>query len=176
MTTWLLAPSGRASHRPRWSPGAGIGRRLGALLELCPDDGPVADVGSGHGRLALALKRRNPRRRVLATELRSGPAAELRRLLGPDTGIPVLEGDGLSPLAGWACRGVVIAGIGGNGIRAILEREPVLARGLDWLCLQPAQRPEPLRVWLAAQGWDVTVQRLVGERRHCYPTLLVHPR
>ncbi|MGH7610645.1 MAG: tRNA (adenine(22)-N(1))-methyltransferase TrmK [Candidatus Dormibacteria bacterium] len=153
-----------------------LGARLRAVLELCPPDGPVADVGSGHGRLALELKRRRPELTVVATEVCLGPQRELDRLLHPGSGVRVLWGDGLLPLVGLGCHGVVIAGMGGPRIAAILERGGVVARSLAWACVQPAQRERPLREWLGGAGWRVLAETEVQERAHRYPTLLVQPQ
>lgn len=178
MTTTSTPAIGASVAEPATPPkrGARMGPRLRALLEVCPPDGPVADIGSGHGRLALELKRRDPGRLVYATELKPGPSAELRRLIGPDGGVRLLEGEGLTPLTGLRCRGVVIAGIGGETISRILERDLEIARSLAWLCLQPAQRSDRLRDWLERAGWPVLDYLEVAERGHLYPLFLVAPR
>lgn len=154
---------------------ARMGERLRALLELCPAEGAVADIGSGHGRLALELKRRSPHRVVFATEINPGPTGELRRLLGSTPGVEILEGEGLGPLLGRDCRGAVIAGLGGVSIAQMLERDSAIARRLDWLCLQPAQRAERLRDWLEAAGWVLRAHRQVTEKAHLYQLFLVTP-
>jgi tRNA (adenine22-N1)-methyltransferase len=153
-----------------------MGPRLRALLEFCPPHGPVADIGSGHGRLALELKRRNPGRQVLATEINPGPSAELRRLLGAESGVQILEGEGLRPVAGLGCRGVVIAGLGGLTIAQMLERDREIAQGLEWLGLQPAQRVARLQSWLQTAGWPLVDHRQVEEKGHLYQMFLVAPR
>jgi tRNA (adenine22-N1)-methyltransferase len=152
-----------------------MGPRLRALLELCPPDGPVADIGSGHGRLARELKRRDPSRQVFATEINRGPQAELRRLLGPVSGVQVLEGEGLRPLSELSCRGVVIAGMGGVTIAQMLQRDRDVAGRLEWLLLQPAQRTERLREWLETAGWPLRDHRQVVEKAHPYQLFLVAP-
>ncbi len=155
---------------------ARLGPRLRHLLELCPEDYPVADVGSGHGRLALELALRRPGTTVYATEAKPGPAQELRRLLGPGSPVRVLEGRGLEPLQDLGCRGAVIAGMGGHTIREILEMSPSVALGLDWLCLQPMQDREPLWSWVAGSGWwDVQVASC-WERSRVYHSMLLRPR
>jgi tRNA (adenine22-N1)-methyltransferase len=154
---------------------ARMGPRLRAVLELCPEEGSVADIGSGHGRLALELKRRVPQRRVFATEINSGPSGELRRLLGPASGVEILEGEGLAPLAGLGCGGVVIAGLGGVTMAQILERDHDVARQLGWVCLQPAQRAERLQSWLAGAGWTLRDHRQVVEKSHLYQLYLATP-
>jgi tRNA (adenine22-N1)-methyltransferase len=155
---------------------ARLGPRLRAVQELCPLEGAVADIGSGHGRLARELKRRNPQRQVFATEVNPGPSAELRRLLGERSGVRILEGEGLVPLTGLGCRVAIIAGLGGVTIAQMLERDRQLALGLDWLCLQPAQRSERLLAWLDRQGWPPREHRSVIEKGHLYQLFLVAPR
>ncbi|HVB13178.1 MAG TPA: tRNA (adenine(22)-N(1))-methyltransferase TrmK [Candidatus Dormibacteraeota bacterium] len=177
--TIATLPSERARAGPRAAePGgpARLGPRLRALLALCPPQGPVADIGSGHGRLALELKRRDHRRQVFATEINPGPSGELRRLLGALSGVQILEGEGLRPLAYLGCRGVVIAGLGGVTIAQMLERDRVAAGKLEWLCLQPAQRAERLRGWLQAAKWPILEHRQVQEKGHLYQLFLVAPQ
>jgi tRNA (adenine22-N1)-methyltransferase len=178
MTTALI----HRAEAPAWPPKAAtggrarLGPRLRAILELCPAEGAVADVGSGHGRLAAEIKRRWPQRQVYATEVNPGPSAELRRLLGATSGVEIFEGEGLAPLAELACCGVVIAGLGGSSIARMLERDREVAQRLSWLCLQPAQRSERLVEWLEAARWTWLDQRRVAEKGHLYRLFLVAPQ
>jgi tRNA (adenine22-N1)-methyltransferase len=152
---------------------ARLGARLRSLLDLCPVEGPVADIGSGHGRLAYELALRLPPGQVFATESKRGPAAELRRLLGPLAAVTILEGNGLAPLRNVGCRGAVIAGMGGRTMAGILSADQDVALSLSWICLQPIQRVEFLAGWLSQQhGW--TVRRTIAiERSHTYHSFLV---
>lgn len=178
MTTALLrseaalAPLTAADPRTR----SRMGPRLRALLELCPPIGAVADIGSGHGRLALELKRRDPARQVFATEINPGPQAELRRLLGAGSDVRILDGAGLGPLRAWGCRGAVIAGMGGVTIAQMLQRDRDVARQLEWILLQPAQRAERLQGWLESTGWPLRESRQVVEKGHLYQLFLVTPQ
>jgi tRNA (adenine22-N1)-methyltransferase len=178
MTTALI----RRAEAPAWplEAAAGgrarMGPRLRAILDLCPPDGAMADVGSGHGRLALEIKRRWPQRQVFATEVKEGPSAELRRLLGASSGVEILEGEGLGPLAQHPCCGVVIAGLGGSSIARMLERDRDVAQRLSWLCLQPAQRDERLLEWLEEAGWVWLDRRWIAEKGHLYQLFLVAPQ
>ena len=147
-----------------------------ALLEVCQPRGPVADIGSGHGRLALELKLQDPLRQVFATEINPGPQAELHRLLGPESGVQILDGEGLRPLSTLGCRGVVIAGMGGGTIAQMLERDRDVALQLEWLLLQPAQRTERLCSWLNSAGWSLREVHQVREKAHLYRMFLVTPR
>ncbi len=149
-------------------PRSRLGPRLRSLLDLCPAEGPVADIGSGHGRLAYELARRLPAGEAFATEVRPGPVRELRRLLGEAGPVTILEGWGLRPLAGGDFRGAVIAGMGGRTVAAILEMDRDVAEDLAWICLQPMQRVEWLAAWIGRQsGWSVR-RTVTMERGHVY--------
>ncbi len=149
--------------------------RLRACLDLIPRDGPVADVGSAHGRLARALLGRDPDRGVIATEAKPGPAAELGRRLGGLTGITIALGPGLDPVRGRALRGAVIAGMGGRTIIAILTEGDDVVRRLDWLCLQAMQGTEGLYAWLRRHGFRLRASARPVEAGRVYPTVLVAP-
>ncbi len=156
------------ARRPR------LGPRLRACLDLCPREGPVLDVGSAHGLLAQALRARDATV-VYASEGKPGPAAELRRLAGGDPDLRILEGSGLAPARGRACRGAVIAGLGGHTIGAILQADADLARQLAWLCLQPVQGGGWLLATLPAWGYRLRAAARPVEGGRSYTALLVAP-
>ncbi|HUY96585.1 MAG TPA: tRNA (adenine(22)-N(1))-methyltransferase TrmK [Verrucomicrobiae bacterium] len=149
--------------------------RLRACLDLAPREGPVADVGSAHGRLARALLARNPELGVLATEARSGPARELCREVGGRPGISIVVGRGLEPLRGRPLRGAVIAGMGGRTIIGILSDGDDVVRQLGWLLLQAMQGTDLLHVWLRRQGFRLRAGARPVEAGRTYPTVLVAP-
>lgn len=144
-----------------------MGPRLRAVLDLVPAGGAVAEIGAGDAQVGLALAAAG--RRVIVSEKAAGafarlPASLERRL-----------GDGLEVLAPGEVAGVVIAGLGGAGIAAMLERGAAVARGLRWLVLQPQQRPERLLGYLSAAGYRVLAERTAAQGRHSYRVLLVAP-
>jgi tRNA (adenine22-N1)-methyltransferase len=118
--------------------------RLQALVEMTPDVVTAADIGSGHGALAVALAARGVR--VVATERGVDAMAVLEqevRLRGG--GVELRDGDGLEPLAPGEAELVVIAGMGGRSILRILERAPWRPK---WLLLQPMQDAGLVERWI----------------------------
>ena len=132
--------------------------RLEAVLRLVPLRGPVADIGSGHGALALALAARG--QDVVATERTPRTVAGLRADLarradvGPHADALVTRlGEGMAPIAAGEVGTAVIAGMGARTIVRILEGAAWLPR---WLVLQPIQEPVLVEEWIAGRGWPAT--------------------
>ena len=141
--------------------------RLEAVLRLVPVGDPVADIGSGHGALALALAARG--QRVIATERTSATMAGLRADLGPHLGVTAgantlvtRVGEGLAPIGAGEVETAVIAGMGARTIVRILESAAWLPR---WLVLQPIQEPQLVAAWIARRGWPATGARVTQGRR-----------
>jgi tRNA (adenine22-N1)-methyltransferase len=143
--------------------------RLKGLLAVVPYGLPVADIGSGHGRLAVALAQRG--QRVVATERTSLLLDRLRaevaaggRLAGAAAMLSLRQGDGLEALAPGEVSVAVVAGMGPLSITRILSNAPWLP---EWLVLQPMQKPELLEEWIERIGWPATCWVITqGSRRY----------
>ncbi len=145
-------------------------RRLRALLALLPPAHAVADVGAGHGALAVHLAHAGVEK-VIATEQRRGPYDELCRNLsqwGANGHVEARFGANLDPIADGEVEGVVAAGMGARNILAICAG--AAARGVRWVGLQCIQDWEHVEPWLREQGWTVLASCVPVERGHSYPT------
>jgi tRNA (adenine22-N1)-methyltransferase len=140
--------------------------RLRAVAAAIPPGATVADVGCGDGQLARLLREHG--HDVIATELRPGPAARARERLGD-----CRLGDGLEPLGLREVEVAVIAGMGGNTIRGILERTPDVAAALERIVLQPQQRVDELRTWLQEARYELLAEHAAVDRRRPYTVLVV---
>ena len=129
----------------------------------------MADVGCGDGQLAAHLVARG--HRVVATESRPGPAARARERLGD-----CRLGDGLETLAPGEVDVIVVAGMGGGTIAGLLSRSPEVAGAAGLWVLQPMQRAERLRAWLAAEGHAVEREVATAQSGRLYTVLVVRPR
>ena len=63
--------------------------------------------------------------------------------------------------------------MGGETIITILENAPWTKRGEHLLLLQPMTKVEMLRKWLTDNGYTFTGERLVFDKDHLYPIMLV---
>jgi len=129
----------------------------------------VADVGCGDGQLAAHLAARG--HRVVATEARPGPAARARARLGE-----CRLGDGLEPLVPGEVDVIVVAGLGGGTIAGLLDRSPAVAASAGLWVLQPMQRADRLRAWLAGEGHLVEREVAAADGSRLYTVLIVRPR
>ncbi|HEX6347968.1 MAG TPA: class I SAM-dependent methyltransferase [Candidatus Dormibacteraeota bacterium] len=140
-----------------------------AVADAVPPGASVADVGCGDGQLALHLAASG--HRVIATEARPGPAARARERLGE-----CRLGAGLTPLQPGEADVLVLAGMGGGTMARVLAASPEVAGAARLWILQPMQRVERLREWLAAGGHQVERELSSSQRRRVYTVLVVRPR
>jgi tRNA (adenine22-N1)-methyltransferase len=146
--------------------------RLRALLALLPPSTAVADVGAGHGALAVHLAHRGAAR-VIATEAGRGPYAELCHNLawwGANEHVEPRFGAHLDPIACGEVEGVVAAGMGARNLLGICAG--AAPRDVRWVALQCVQDAELVEPWLEAAGWRVLASTVVADRGHNYPTWL----
>ena len=131
----------------------------------------VLDLYCGAGTISQVMARRAAR--VIGAEIVPEAIADARenaRRYGV-TGIDFRLCDGLSAIRAEECDAVVIAGMGGENIAAILAAAPWTADGRHTLVLQPQSRPEVLRRFLMEHGYAITREALVEDRGHLYPVL-----
>jgi tRNA A22 N-methylase len=148
-------------------------RRLRTLLAMLPQAQSVADVGAGHGALAVHLAHAGVAR-VIATDAGRGPYDELRRNLvswGAGARVEARFGADLDPIAPGEVEGVVAAGMGARNLLSICAG--ATARGVRWVALQCIQDSELVEPWLRARGWAVLASCVPVERGRSYPTWLV---
>jgi release factor glutamine methyltransferase len=136
-----------------------VARRIPAELPAT-----IVDVCTGSGCIAVALARRRPHARVLATDL-SKPSLDVARqnavCHGVDDRITWLEGDLLGGLAGQGLE---------RQVDVIVSNPPYIAEG-DWAALQPEVRLfEPRGALVAgSQGTELHERLLQESGRYLSP-------
>ncbi|QIA27849.1 reverse transcriptase-like protein [Thermaerobacter sp. PB12/4term] len=126
-----------------------LGPRLEALLDMLGRVEVLADIGTDHGLLPVTAVLRGRARRAIATDLRAAPLAAARRLV-EDTGtqdrIELRQGPGLLPLRPGEAGTVVISGLHGETIAAILRAGAGRLEPGTRLLLQPTRGAAALRL------------------------------
>lgn len=118
----------------------------------------IMDVGTDHGYIAIELIKRNLADKVIASDINKDPLNKAKlnvSLEGLSNKIELRLGGGLTPVKENEVNGVLIAGMGGNLIRDILENDIKKVKNMDYLVLQPAQNPEVLREYLYISDYEI---------------------
>ena len=147
--------------------------RLHLLADWVPPGARLADVGTDHGYLPVWLRLHGRVASAIACDLREGPlvrARETGRIWGAD-GVDYRLGNGLTVVSPEEADTIVIAGMGGENIAAILARAPWTADGDHTLLLQPQTRAEVLRAFLTENGYAIRREALVEDRGVLYPVM-----
>ena len=123
----------------------------------------LADIGTDHGYVPLLALRNGICEKAIACDINKDPLAKgkLNAILeGIDDKIDFRLGNGFEPLEVNEVEEVVIAGMGGNLIRDIIEKDLNKAASRNYLVLIPAQNPEVLREYLYKNDFEIIKEDL----------------
>ena len=146
---------------------------LSAICALIPQCGLLLDVGCDHGKLAEYAALSGLCGRVIASDVSPGSLQKAEKRLARYANAETRLGWGLRVLRPEEDPDViVIAGMGGETISAILSAAPWTRNG-HMLLLQPMTKAADLRHWLADNGYTFTAECLVEDKGRVYPILTV---
>ncbi len=149
--------------------------RLQAIARQVPQGARLADVGTDHGYLPVWLLLNGRIESAIAADLREGPldrAKETAQQYGQCDKILFRLCDGLTGIAADEVDTVVIAGMGGETIAAILKAAPWTCRD-KLLLLQPMTGMPQLRQWLQRHGYVILDERIAREGKRLYSVWIV---
>ena len=152
-------------------------RRLQCAARQVRMGSRLADIGTDHALLPVALVRSGVCPYAVASDIRTGPAERARRAVEEAQladRIEVRLGPGLSVLQPEEADDLVIAGMGGETIVSILGEAPWIRSSHFRLILQPMSRPEVLRRWLHRAGFLLEAEPAVEDGGHLYSILRAH--
>ncbi|MBQ7319367.1 MAG: SAM-dependent methyltransferase [Clostridia bacterium] len=136
--------------------------RLDARLACALDyirGGVVADIGTDHAYIPLALLLQNRCSFAVASDIHKGPAAcaaeHLQAAGIGDDRAAVLCTDGLHGVEAYHPTDIIIFGMGGEMIARILDEAPWVKDASIRLILQPMSRQSDLRDYLGQHGFCI---------------------
>lgn len=143
--------------------------RLRAAAEMVPEGARLADIGSDHAYLPIALCLEGKIEYALASDINEGPVASARANIaknGLASKIEAIRADGLDMARDFAPDCITVLGMGGELIVSILERAEWVKDEKITLVVQPMTHAEILAEYLAENGFAVTDENIVsvGER------------
>ena len=150
--------------------------RLRMAASLVPPGARLADIGTDHGYLSAALILEGAIPSAIAADLRPGPLARARETAvryGLEDRLSLRLCDGLSGIGPEEADAVVIAGMGGETIAAILEAAPWVRERNIPVIVQPMSSMPDLRAWLGRSGYCIETEKLCREGETLYTALAV---
>ncbi|RON05453.1 tRNA (adenine-N(1))-methyltransferase [Pseudomonas brassicacearum] len=153
-----------------------LSMRLERVAEHVPAGARLADIGSDHGYLPVALMRRGAIAAAVAGEVALTPFCSAERTVrenGLDHQISVRLANGLAAIEpGDGITAISICGMGGETIRDILDSGKTRLSGQERLILQPNGGEQPLRQWLMENGYRILCEEVLRENRFDYEIIV----
>ncbi|WP_248732108.1 tRNA (adenine(22)-N(1))-methyltransferase TrmK [Pseudomonas sp. MWU13-2517] len=153
-----------------------LSMRLERVAANVPAGARLADIGSDHAYLPVALMRRGVITAAVAGEVATTPFHAARRTVrdnGLEHHISVRLADGLAAIEpGDEITAISLCGMGGETIRDILDDGKAQLSGRERLILQPNGGEQPLRQWLMDNGYSILREELLQENRFYYEIIV----
>jgi tRNA (adenine22-N1)-methyltransferase len=140
--------------------------RLRAAADMVPKGARLADIGSDHAYLPIALCLENKIEYALASDINEGPVsaavANIRKN-GLSDKILAVKADGLDKTRDFAPDCITVLGMGGELIVSILDKAEWVRDKSITLVLQPMTHPEILAKYLANNGFEIIDEVIVRD-------------
>lgn len=156
-----------------------LSMRLERVAAHVPHGARLADIGSDHGYLPVALMLRGTIEAGVAGEVAQTPFASAQRNVrrnGLEARITIRLADGLEAIElNDRISAVSLCGMGGDTLCEILERGKHRLNGTERLILQPNGGECALRGWLMTNGYRIVSEELLRENRFDYEIIVAEP-
>ena len=150
--------------------------RLERVAAHMPAGARLADIGSDHGYLPVALMRRGLIAAAVAGEVALTPFHAAQRTVrdnGLEKQITVRRANGLEAIEPQDdITAISLCGMGGETIRDILENGKARLSGQERLILQPNGGEQPLRQWLMENSYRIVSEELLSENSFYYEIIV----
>lgn len=136
--------------------------------------GRLADVGTDHAFLPVALLLMGRIDFAVASDINKGPLARARKTVaehGLSDKVELLLSDGLQGIEKYAPDDIAILGMGGELIASIIENAPWVKDGKYRLILQPMTRRDTLRQYLITHGFFIKDELMSRAEGRIYQTI-----
>lgn len=140
--------------------------RLGAAATFVPRGARLADIGSDHAYLPIALCLEGKIDCALASDINDGPVMAATANInknGLASKIRAIRADGLDSAREFDPDCITVLGMGGELIVSILDRAEWIKDEKITLILQPMTHPEVLASYLAENGFETVDEIIVQD-------------
>lgn len=150
--------------------------RLERVAAHMPAGAHLADIGSDHAYLPVALLRRGVIAAAVAGEVALTPLRAAERTVGEnglEQRISVRLANGLAAIEPEdGITAISLCGMGGETIRDILDSGKARLSGHERLILQPNGGEQPLRQWLMENDYRILCEEVLRENRFYYEIIV----
>ncbi len=150
--------------------------RLERVAAHIPAGARLADIGSDHAYLPVALLRRGAIAMAVAGEVALTPFRAAERTVGEnglEQQISVRLANGLASIEPEdGITAISLCGMGGETIRDILDSGKARLSGQERLILQPNGGEQPLRQWLMENDYRILCEEVLRENRFYYEIIV----
>ncbi len=152
--------------------------RLDTIMKCVTGVETLADIGTDHGYLPVALVQKNKIARGIACDVNEKPLKKAEKMIkdhGYEKVIETRLGSGLSVLKSGEVQGIVIAGMGGLLIRELINCDIERAHELQLLIFQPMNNQAALRRYLEENRFMIIREELAKEESRIYEIIVAVP-
>ncbi|PBJ09122.1 tRNA (adenine(22)-N(1))-methyltransferase [Pseudomonas ogarae] len=153
-----------------------LSMRLECVAAHMPAGARLADIGSDHAYLPVALLRRGAIAMAVAGEVALTPFRAAERTVGEnglEQQISVRLANGLAAIEPEdGITAISLCGMGGETIRDILDSGKARLSGQERLILQPNGGEQPLRQWLMEHDYRILCEEVLRENRFYYEIIV----
>lgn len=150
--------------------------RLKAIVSMVEECDSVIDVGTDHGYVPIYLVKNGVIKSAIASDINRGPVDKAINnvlLNNLPSQISCRLGSGLSTVEKGEAQIAIIAGMGGNLIRDILEADLDVVKEFKYMILQPVQNAEVLREYLYVAGYSILDEEICKDDGKFYEIIKV---
>lgn len=151
-----------------------LSERMKAVAALVTSGGVLADVGTDHGYVPIALVAGGKVRRAIAMDINRGPLERAARNIAANNlggRIETRLSDGVAALFEGEADSILIAGMGGELTLHILADGEAVCRSAKELILQPQSDIRRVREYLRLHRYKMVDEDMVCEDEKYYPML-----
>lgn len=151
-----------------------LSKRMKAVAAMVSTGGILADIGTDHGYVPIALVERQKIKAAIAMDINAGPlerAAENIKAAHLEDYIETRLSDGVSALDAGEADSIVIAGMGGELTLHILQEGGQVCAAAKELILQPQSDIRKVREFLREHQYKIIDEDMVCEDGKYYPMM-----
>ena len=149
--------------------------RLMSLVKKIPHGKGVIDVGTDHGYIPVYLAVNGYSGKIIASDINSAPLKTSMlnaKAADVEDKINFIHCNGLAKCPNRDIDTILIAGMGGDTICGILDRDEWVMNEAYLLILQPMSKAEVLRYWLVNNGFEIKSEELCEEGGRIYQVIV----